>query len=356
VSAASAQSDLALADRFDAEGRHDDAVDALARGTSAGSIACMTRLGKRLLAGDRAPLRAAHGARFLLDAAKAGDAEAAARIAVLAAIGLYHPQSWPHALGWLTLSAERGWGPAAAQLLVLASDGCTASTREPPTSGADWRRLATNINLAPWQTRPLVRELSADPRVHAFRNLISPAVCEWLIARAHGRLGRALVYDPVSGQDVVRSTRTNSVASFGLADVEVLDILLQIRMAVACGLPRANMEAPATLHYSVGEENSDHYDFVDPATPHYAEEIARNGQRVATFLVYLNDDYDGGETCFPRLGFSHKGQRGDGLFFLNACADMRPDLRMLHAGMPPTRGEKWLVSQFIRSRATLTQT
>ncbi len=42
------------------------------------------------------------------------------------------------------------------------------------------------------------------------------------------------------------------------------------------------MEAPGVLHYEAGQEFSDHFDFVDPATPGYAQEIARNGQRVVT--------------------------------------------------------------------------
>lgn len=312
----------------------------------------MTRLGKRLLAGDRAPLVAAHGARFLLDAAKAGDAEAASRVAVLAALGLYHPQSWPLALSWLMLSAERGWRPAREQLLVLAGEAATASSLQ--GGPGDWRRLGPKIDLAPWHVSTAARELSADPQVQAYRNFAPAAVCQWLIARASGHLSRALVYDPVTGQNVARPTRTNSVANFGISDVEVIDILLQAKMASACALPARNMEAPATLYYRPGEENSDHYDFVDPETADYQKEIARNGQRMATFLVYLNEDYDGGETRFPRLGLSYKGQAGDALLFINALSDLKPDLRTLHAGMPTTRGEKWIVSQFIRSRATLT--
>ena len=30
---------------------------------------------------------------------------------------------------------------------------------------------------------------------------------------------------------------------------------------------------------------------------------------------------------------------------------LQPDLRMLHAGRPTTRGEKWIITQFVRSRA-----
>jgi hypothetical protein len=87
--------------------------------------------------------------------------------------------------------------------------------------------------------------------------------------------------------------------------------------------------------------------------PDYDQEIAQRGQRIVTFLVYLNDGYAGGETEFPRLDIKHKGRAGEGLSFSNALADGRSDLRTLHAGRPPTRGDKWIVSQFVRDRAML---
>lgn len=320
--------ELTLAAQHDAAGRYDEAINALARGTGAGDLTCKTQLGKRLLAGDRAPALPPEGARFLQEAALQGEPEAAARIAALTALGLYCKQSWQEALRWLTVAAERHWQPAQEQLIAL---GDIAS---------EWTSLSR-------------RDLSADPRICALDSFITPAVCDWIITRARGRLTRARVYDPVNRQDVIGQTRTNSVANFGLADVEVLDVLLQAKMSRACEVPMNHMEAPAVLCYEPGEEASDHYDFVNPAIPDYAGEIARNGQRVVTFLVYLNDEYEGGETSFPTLGFSHKGRRGQGLFFVNAHADMQPDLRMLHAGRPPTRGVKWIVSQFIRSRAML---
>jgi prolyl 4-hydroxylase len=327
------QSGLALAAEHDAAGRHDEAVNALARGTQAGDLLCKTQLGKRLLAGDRAPVLPAEGARFLHEAAVAGEPEAAARLAALTALGHYFKHSWQAALRWLMVAAERGWEPARGQLRVLANG-------------------TADIDLTSWSTVASGRDLNAEPLVRAVDEFITPAACDWLISRARARLTRARVYDPVSRLDVVRATRSNSVANFGLADVELLDVLLQARMSRACGIPMNHMEAPAVLHYSVGEEASDHFDFVNPNTPDYAQEIARNGQRVMTFLVYLNEDYEGGETAFPQLGFSHKGRRGHGLFFVNAYSDLQPDLRMLHAGRTPTRGEKWIVSQFIRSRPT----
>jgi prolyl 4-hydroxylase len=124
-------------------------------------------------------------------------------------------------------------------------------------------------------------------------------------------------------------------------------------MSVACGVSDRMMEGPTVLHYSPGEQIQNHYDFVDPkSTQDYAGELARNGQRIITFLVYLNEEYEGGETDFPQLGIVYKGRRGDALYFVNALADLSPDMRMVHAGRPTTRGEKWLVTQFVRSRPT----
>jgi hypothetical protein len=82
-----------------------------------------------------------------------------------------------------------------------------------------------------------------------------------------------------------------------------------------------------------------------------ARQIAEAGQRVVTFIIYLNDDYQGGETHFPRLGLSHRGRAGDALYFANTGPDGAPDPRTLHAGLPPTAGEKWLFSQWIRNRS-----
>jgi hypothetical protein len=171
--------------------------------------------------------------------------------------------------------------------------------------------------------------------------------------RAAGKLERARVYDSVGGADVVHETRTNTEARFALGDVDVVQAVLQMRMAAVCGVSPRALEAPAVLHYAPGEEIREHFDFVDPAVPDYRQALARHGERVITFLVYLNHDYVGGETDFPRLGVRHKGRRGEGLYFVNALPGGGPDRRMLHAGRAPLDGEKWIVSQFVRDRAVL---
>jgi prolyl 4-hydroxylase len=127
-------------------------------------------------------------------------------------------------------------------------------------------------------------------------------------------------------------------------------MLLRQRIAATAGLAFGSLESPQILHYAVGQEFKPHVDFLDPNVPGYARDIEKRGQRAATFLIYLNDDYEGGETEFPLLGIRHKARKGEGLLFWNLDETHRPDSRMLHAGLPPARGEKWVLSQWLRDR------
>jgi prolyl 4-hydroxylase len=331
-----AAAEIDMAERHDAAGRHDEAINCLARATQLGDVEAKTRLAKRLLVGDRAPLLWREGADFMREAAMQGGAEAAALLAVLAAAGLGGRHDWKSALKLARLAAARGWAPAAEQLSVLAA-----------ASGGGI------IDAAAWAEVPAGIALHHGPDIRLFPSFLNDEICSWLIERSRSRLERARVYDAGSKTDVVSETRTNTSAGFNLMETDLVHLMVQTRIAVASGLPIANMEGATVLHYDVGEEIANHYDFVDPSIPDYEEEVRTRGERIMTFLVYLNDDYHGGETDFPRLGVRHKGRRGEGLYFINALPAGGPDLRSWHAGRPPVSGEKWILSQFIRNRRVL---
>jgi TPR repeat protein len=110
---------VAKADDLDAAGNHRAAVDQLAIGARNRDVEALTRLGKRLLVGDRAPALPAQGAGFLEEAVQLGGAEAAAVLAVIYAVGASKRHGSADALDTLTVAAERGWSPAQTQLRVL---------------------------------------------------------------------------------------------------------------------------------------------------------------------------------------------------------------------------------------------
>jgi len=316
---------LALAFAHDAAGRHYEAVNELARATGAGDLAAMSELGHRLLVGDRAPSLPEDGVRFLCDAARGGNGRALARVAALTATGSYLAQDWRGALRLLGLAAAAGDPSAQGQLRCLQPDGAV-----PPS----WEAMAERVPLATWLSgAPTV---ALHEKVHRVAQMAPAAVCEWLISRSRTRLERAKVYDAVARAEMVHDMRSNTVANFNFVTYDVVQVLVQARMAAICGYPLRHFEAPTVLHYDIGEQIKPHFDFIDVNAPDYAQQIREQGQRMITFLLYLNEGYEGGETTFPELGIANRGARGEGLYFINANPDSTPDRRMLHTGSPPT--------------------
>jgi predicted 2-oxoglutarate/Fe(II)-dependent dioxygenase YbiX len=144
--------------------------------------------------------------------------------------------------------------------------------------------------------------------------------------------------------------RTAEAAPFRLTDADLVTVLVQERVARASRLPVHAHEPPNLLHYAPGQEYQPHFDFIDPQVPGFRDQLTVLGQRIATCLVYLNDDYAGGETAFLQLGWKYRGRPGDALLFFNVDARGQPHPQSLHAGLPPTRGEKWLWSIWVRDR------
>jgi hypothetical protein len=324
------------------QGRHAEAGSILRQAAQDGHAPSMSLLGYQMLSGRGAPLDRVSGVRMIVAAADKGHAIACTLAAALVAAGVFGSPDWPRALDYLRQGAEAGFPVAQAQLRLLAG-----------RTGDDWQGLRREIDITSWQVAPKPQVLSRDPSVQAFEGVASPAVCDWIIARARERLAPATVYDEAAGK-AVASVRSNSAFELGLADLDLVVLALRERLAAAAGLPVMNLNAPQVLHYAVGQSFEPHVDFFDPNIPAQAMSIASVGQRAATALVYLNDEgLEGGETDFPLLPLRYRGRRGDALVFFNLDAAGEPDRRTVHAGLPPTRGEKWLLSQWIRQRGQL---
>ena len=178
---------------------------------------------------------------------------------------------------------------------------------------------------------------------------MSHAACAWIMERARPSLEAARVKNAEQGGVNTDAIRTNTGMGFSLIDTDLVIQLAHARIARVIGVPAAHQEPTNILHYMPGQEYRPHYDFIDPGVAHFARELQTVGQRSVTFLIYLNDDYEGGATTFPRLDWSFKGKAGDALAFWNVT-DGHPDTRTLHAGTPTTNGVKWLFSKWVRDR------
>jgi len=289
-----------------------------------------------------------------VDTIEAGSAARHARAteqcALLECVGVGRPVNWTKALDRLQQAAEQGSTSAARQLMLFAHpDGETVSPESP--SPDFWRNLRGDIDERVMLAAREGQTATERPYVGVFQKFAGAAECRWLIDTARERLGPSTVYDHVTGGLRPDPRRTSRAAMFTFDRVDLVVEAIRARIAASLSLPLPHFEASQVLHYGPGQEFKPHHDYFDPASEGFQEEISMRGQRVATFIIYLNDEFTGGETRFPSLGFNYRGSIGDAIAFLSVGRDGQVDPLTLHAGLPPASGEKWIFSQWVRDRA-----
>jgi hypothetical protein len=324
-----------------------EAIAALREAAKGGRLAAMTELGLRLLVGRDIDQSPDDGIAILREAASRGDGDATCQMATLLAAGAWMPRDWDGALDTLQVAAERGSPRARGQLLLLSGDvTLAADVRRGGVHEDSWARLRAAVDVTLWIAPPARRVLCDAPRIRTVDAFMPTAVCDWLVDRARGKFVPAMLFDGVSAH--FHADRTNSDFAFDVVEADVIMALLRERIANLTRLPTPAMEPPQIFHYAEGEEIKAHFDFLRDGEAAYGG--GYQGERIATFLLYLNDDYEGGDLEFTRIGLRHRGRTGDAVFFANVDGTGKPDKLSLHAAKPVTRGEKFILSQWIHDR------
>lgn len=187
----------------------------------------------------------------------------------------------------------------------------------------------------------------AKPRVIVFRNLLTDAECDELVAVSRPKLARSETVNRASGGTELNAART-SEGTYFFHDASPLLERINRRIAAVTRWPLANGEPLQILHYGVGAEYQPHYDYFsleDAGTPSL---LTHGGQRVATLIIYLNTPEAGGATIFPDAGLEVAPIRGSAVFF--SYDHPGPDTRTLHGGTPVVAGEKWIATRWMRER------
>lgn len=236
-------------------------------------------------------------------------------------------------------SAEQRWEDAVAGLRRAAASSDThARAQLDVLEACDPRAL---LDPPP---KERIHDLSA---IFVCRGFAPPAICDWLIQRALPRLHPSVVHNARTGE--LRADPRRTALNCGI-ERDLIAALMQERAARLTGAPISHHEPPNVISYEPGQKFDHHHDYIDPRQPGSAHELSTIGQRVVTIVTYLNTDFEGAATDFPRLGLSFRGEKGDAIMFANVLPDGAPDENTWHAGLPPTAGRKWVLSQWIRSR------
>jgi prolyl 4-hydroxylase len=185
------------------------------------------------------------------------------------------------------------------------------------------------------------------PSPRRLEKLLSPEECDHLIRLAdRSELRASEVYD--SDQSKV-SKRDRQSEQVWLKANE--DPILERLSLAACRLttkPRENQEDVQIVRYGPGGFYNPHYDACEGDDKHCRSFVSRGGQRYATLLVYLSDDFDGGGTHFPMIEYTALPKKGDAIFFYNTDAEGRLFKDSQHGGMQVGAGNKWIANIWVR--------
>jgi TPR repeat protein len=223
--------------------------------------------------------------------------------------------------------------------------GLAGASLRPSSAAVDWNRIAARL-AEPSPPAPAAERLSRSPDVSVVRRAAPPELLEYVIAVGAQHLGPSMTFDPISGAARVDPYRTSATATLGPVDQDLFLVALNRRLAAVAGVAAEQGEFLSVLRYLPGDQYKPHFDWI----PETSEDFSRGGQRTRTALLYLNDDYEGGETEFLANGLKFKGAPGDVLVFSNIRPDGSPDQACRHAGLPVRSGVKWLGSKWFRER------
>ena len=82
----------------------------------------------------------------------------------------------------------------------------------------------------------------------------------------------------------------------------------------------------------------------------FCKRLNHNGYRLYTVLIYLNDDFEGGETVFPKINKTIKPEKGKAVIFQNVLDDGTIIAESLHGGNSVLSGNKYICNKWIRTK------
>jgi hypothetical protein len=187
-------------------------------------------------------------------------------------------------------------------------------------------------NLA--EEKKVHEEYARSIRMRA--DFFTPEECSYIISYAeqHNLFNQSEVNYGGKGKP---DTHLRSSYSAYLTDREdtVFDAIYE-RAAAWAGVEKSDIEDLQCVRYACTQEFKMHFDTDDTII------------RKSTMLVYLNDDYVGGETYFPEIDYRVHPKKGSCVWFLNRDEAGEVLIGSLHAGMPVQEGVKYACNIWIR--------
>lgn len=128
---------------------------------------------------------------------------------------------------------------------------------------------------------------------------------------------------------------------------------LDRRIADYIGYEEERSEGIQGQYYQVGNQFKTHTDYFQPNTKEFEQFAGTQGQRTWTFMIYLNDVPEGGQTEFTKLGTAFTPKKGQAVIWNSLHSDGRVNSDTLHWAKPIIKGEKFVITKWFRTLGSL---
>ena len=208
-------------------------------------------------------------------------------------------------------------------------------------------RVNTHLGNELISGEPL-RNVSAE--FYEIDNFLSISECEQLIKEIGTKLRPSTIANAGKHDD---SYRTSSTCDLGNIDNNFLKDIDR-RICDFIGISAGYGETLQGQHYLVDQEFKSHTDYFEKTQ--LLEHDRGRGQRTYTFMIYLNNVLEGGETEFPKLNKVFSPVQGKALIWNNLNEDGSPNENTIHQAHPVKKGSKTIITKWFRETSLSTET
>lgn len=189
---------------------------------------------------------------------------------------------------------------------------------------------------------PVKEELvNIDPPIWVYHDVLSNDQINAMKSLAIPKLKRAYVINTKTLKAETADYRVSKSAWLIDNEHESFPLLTKQLEAIT-NLSMDTAELWQIANYGIGGQYDPHYDFGK-------SEDMSNGNRIATWLYYLEVAEQGGATVFTKLKTKVQPRRGSAVFWLNLLPSGDGDYRTRHAACPVLLGTKWVSNKWLHS-------
>jgi prolyl 4-hydroxylase len=192
--------------------------------------------------------------------------------------------------------------------------------------------------------------LFKEPYISYFHNLFTNKECDYIIKMSEriGKFKRSTIHNTQTKLSEIHDMRTSSTFDDDEGNFDFVRFksyeTLKDKFWYIKNFNINHFEKTQMQRYNESEYVLHHLDCFNTVNKKTTE-----NDKIATLLIYLNDDFEGGETSFNKLNLKIKPEKGSALYFEFKYVDALNEMTR-HEALPVIKGTKYVITSWIRNK------